>query len=285
MTNKIDSSISAKLQDCSINYNYYIKMLFGEEYGVDKDLGLVIQFSPITPVQKGYMLNNDKLTTNVKNFISEFEDNLSDENIRSQKYAYRLLFTLLSANRRGQADQVIEFIGEGTEGSEELNKAYTLIKETEKKKYRGKEIIELMHNKGYKWFTANKMTEIWKYDLGGREKYGVYVTPDQWLWYENWIPVVEDYCKCNDAYVDENKIKEGYFANEIVSLMINKGYEKFTMKMFVGIWRDEMHINQNDTEYGYFMKNKRFVWREAFIKIVEEYCENHKNELVEEDNI
>ena len=95
MTNKIDSSISAKLQACSINYNYYIKMLFGEEYGVDKDLGLVIQFSPITPVQKGYMLNNDKLTTNVKNFISEFEDNLSDENIRSQKYAYRLLFTPL----------------------------------------------------------------------------------------------------------------------------------------------------------------------------------------------
>ena len=279
MTNKIDSSISAKLQACSINYNYYIKMLFGEEYGVDKDLSLVIQFSPITPLQKGNMLNNEKLTTNVKNFISEFEDNLSDANIRSQKYAYRLLFTPLSANRKGQADQVIEFIGAGTEGAEELNKAYTLIKETEKKKYRGKEIVELMHSKGYKWFSLSKMTDIWKCELGDRSKYGVYVTPDQWMWYENWIPVVEEYCVRYNTIIEPNVIKEGYYANEIVSIMVSKGYEKFTTNTFISIWKDKMKINKNDTDYGYLMKNNRFVWKESFLRVVETYCEEHKADL------
>ena len=115
MTNKIDESISAKLQACSINYNYYIKKLFGKEYGVDNQLGFAIQFSPVTPEQKKDLLNNSKLTNNVKNFISEFEENLKEEDVRSPKYAYRLLFTPLNANRKGQADKVIEFLKSGTE--------------------------------------------------------------------------------------------------------------------------------------------------------------------------
>lgn len=47
MTKRIDSSVSAKLQACSINYNFYIKQLFGDVYGVDQELGMAIQFSPI----------------------------------------------------------------------------------------------------------------------------------------------------------------------------------------------------------------------------------------------
>ena len=52
MTKKIDASISAKLQACSINYNFYIKKLFGHVFGVDQELGLAIQFSPIEAEQK-----------------------------------------------------------------------------------------------------------------------------------------------------------------------------------------------------------------------------------------
>ncbi len=185
MTNKIDDSISAKLQACSINYNYYIKELFGMEYGVDKELGVVIQFSPIMPEQKEELLKNEKVLTNVKSFISDFEDKLSDDEVRSPQYACRLLFTPLNANRKGQADQVIEFIKADTEEAEKINKTYTIIKETEKKKYRGKDIVEIMHSKGYKWFTPYRMTEFWKNEIGKRDAYGVYITPEQWLWYEN----------------------------------------------------------------------------------------------------
>lgn len=280
MTNKIDTSISAKLQACSINYNYYIKKLFGNEFGVDNELGFAIQFSPISPSQKEDMLHNDKVSLNVKNFISEFEDTLTDEDIRSPKYAYRLLFTPLSANRKGQADQVIEFVKAGTEGSEQLNKAYTYIKETEKKKYRAKEIVEFMKEKGYTWFTINKMTDFWKYELGNRDGYGVFVTPEQWLWYENWIPVVEDYCKRIAPTIKLNSIKEGYYASEIVTLMLQQGYTKFTTYTFTSLWKDKLHIDKDNTEYGYEMPNKRYVWKESFIPLVEKYCKDHRDELI-----
>ena len=65
------------------------------------------------------------------------------------------------------------------EEAEKLNKAYTVIKETEKKKFGAKEIVEIMHIKGYSWFTTNKMTNCWKNELGNREAYGVYVMPGQ----------------------------------------------------------------------------------------------------------
>jgi hypothetical protein len=59
MTKKIDDSISAKIQACSINYNFYIKKLFGDALGVDQDLGLSIQFSPLLEEQKNQLLHID----------------------------------------------------------------------------------------------------------------------------------------------------------------------------------------------------------------------------------
>lgn len=66
MTKKIDASISAKLQACSINYNFYIKKLFGNVFGVDQELGLAIQFSPIEAEQKEQLFRNEKLSNNIK---------------------------------------------------------------------------------------------------------------------------------------------------------------------------------------------------------------------------
>lgn len=236
MTNKIDESISAKLQACSINYNYYIKKLFGKEYGVDNQLGFAIQFSPVTPEQKKDLLNNSKLTNNVKNFISEFEENLKEEDVRSPKYAYRLLFTPLNANRKGQADKVIEFLKSGTEGSEQLNKAYAVIKETEKKKYRAKDVVQIMHDKGYTWFNTSMMTDYWKNTLGSRENYGILLSNNQWFWYENWIPIIEAHCRKTHPTIKPESIKNGYYASEIVSEMVQLGYENFTMNSFVKFW-------------------------------------------------
>ena len=283
MTNKIDESISAKLQACSINYNYYIKQLFGDEYGVDNQLGLVIQFSPITPDQKDIMLHNNKLIRNVKNFISEFEESLSEDDARSPKYAYRLLFTPLNAKRKGQADQVIEFIQPGTEGSENLNKAYTVIKETEKRKYRATDIVNIMHKKGYLWFNISKMTEFWKCDLGSREKYGVELA-STWLWYENWIPIVEEYCKRKDSSINADTIKNGYYSKEIVSKMVNLGYNAFTLNRLTLFWKDHLHLDRTNTEYCYKMGNGQFVWNDSFLELVEQYCKDHKSTFIGKDD-
>ena len=283
MTNKIDESISAKLQACSINYNYYIKNLFGKEYGVDNQLGFAIQFSPVTPEQKKDLLNNSKLTNNVKNFISEFEENLKEEDVRSPKYAYRLLFTPLNVNRKGQADQVIEFLKSGTEGSEQLNKAYAVIKETEKKKYRAKDVVQIMHDKGYTWFNTSMMTDYWKNTLGSRENYGILLSNNQWFWYENWIPIIEAHCRKTHPTIKPESIKNGYYASEIVSEMVQLGYENFTMNSFVKFWRNHMNINKNNTKYGYSMPNNRFVWTDEFFQLVKKYCENNKMSFIKKE--
>lgn len=283
MTNKIDESISAKLQACSINYNYYIKNLFGKEYGVDNQLGFAIQFSPVTLEQKKDLLNNSKLTNNVKNFISEFEENLKEEDVRSPKYAYRLLFTPLNANRKGQADKVIEFLKSGTEGSEQLNKAYAVIKETEKKKYRAKDVVQIMHDKGYTWFNTSMMTDYWKNTLGSRENYGILLSNNQWFWYENWIPIIEAHCRKTHPTIKPESIKNGYYASEIVSEMVQLGYENFTMNSFVKFWRNHMNINKNNTKYGYSMPNNRFVWTDEFFQLVKKYCEDNKMSFIKKE--
>ena len=94
MTKKIDSSVSAKLQACSINYNYYIKKLFGNVLGVDQELGMAIQFSPIEAEQKESLLHNEKIADNVKNFITTFEKSLTEEEIGNTHYAYRVVFAV-----------------------------------------------------------------------------------------------------------------------------------------------------------------------------------------------
>jgi hypothetical protein len=273
MTQNIDHTVSAKIQACSINYNYYIKELFGVEYGVDGQLGLAIQFSPIQPSQKEALQNNIKVASNVSSFICSFEESLTDQDVTSPRYAYRVLFTRLNAKRKGQADQVIEFVSDGTEGAENLNKTYMLIKETEKKKYLSKEIVELMHSKGYTWFTTGTMTGLWKNELGSRDQFGLYITKTQWMWYENWIPVVEEYCKKESASTPMLSPEEKpLYANNLVELIKQRGYTKFSIYWLESLWKYEMEIDRNNTIYGYFDRNKRFVWSKDFIPIVEDYC-------------
>lgn len=92
MTDKIDEFLSAKLQACAINFDYYICKLFGEKYNLSKELSLAIQFSPLSPEQRDNLQDNVHITTNVRNFVVDFENVLSDEALRSSRYAYRILF-------------------------------------------------------------------------------------------------------------------------------------------------------------------------------------------------
>lgn len=196
MTNKIDEYLSAKLQACAINFNFYIISLFGIKYNIGDELALVIQFSPLSTEQKDTLQNNSHIATNVRNFITEFESNLTEEALCSPKYAYRVLFTPINVNRKGQADSVIEFIPSNSPLAEGIKAEYALIKETEKRKYLPKEIVEKVKKLGYEKFTIYKHTELWKGKDAKNPKYhyGVNVVKT-WYWYDNWLKEVEKHCK------------------------------------------------------------------------------------------
>lgn len=197
MTNRIDDCISAKLQACCINYAQYLCEFFGERYDVREQLALSLQFAPISPEQTQTLKDNPKLSANVKNFISSFESEMTQEQATNPHYAYRLFFVPKSANHIGQADRVIEFIPANSPAAQNLNHEYTLVKETEKAKYLPGAIVQLMKDEGYTWFTMDMHTKLWKkHDAKNPSKhYGTLVAGKQWFWYTSWIEVVREYCK------------------------------------------------------------------------------------------
>ena len=173
------------------------------KYNLSKELSLAIQFSPLTPEQREALRDNDHITSNVKNFVVAFEDVLSDEALASSRYAYRVLFVPINAKRKGQADQVVEFIKSDSPLAGGIEKTYAVLKETEKRKYLPSEIVALMKDKGYDKFSLNKHTEIWKARNAKDPKfnYGVLISKT-WYWYETWLKEVEKYC---ETHIDELK--------------------------------------------------------------------------------
>lgn len=126
----------------------------------------------------------------------DFENILSDEALASSRYAYRVLFVPINAKRKGQADQVVEFIKSDSPLVEDIEKTYAILKETEKRKYLPSEIAALMKEKGYDKFSINKHTELWKSrnakDL--KHSFGVQISKT-WYWYETWLKEVQKYCE------------------------------------------------------------------------------------------
>lgn len=195
MTNRIDEFLSAKLQACALNFDYYISELFGSKYNLSNKLSLAIQFSPLTPEQHNALNKNPHITSNVRNFVVSFEDVLSENALTNYRYAYRILFVPITTNRKGQADQVVEFIKSDSPLAAGVDKSYALIKETEKKKYLPKEIVNLMKEKGYTRFSITKHTELWKSKNAKKPNFGYGVLVSKtWYWYEKWVAEVENYC-------------------------------------------------------------------------------------------
>ena len=188
-----------------MNFDFYICKLFGDKYNLSKELSLAIQFSPLTPEQRYTLHENSHITSNVRNFVVAFEDVLSEEALASSRYAYRVLFVPINAKRKGQADQVVEFIKSDSPLAEGIEKTYAVLKETEKRKYLPSEIVSLMKEKGYDKFSINKHTELWKSRNAKDRKYsyGVLISKT-WYWYETWLKEVEKHC---EAHIEELKSK------------------------------------------------------------------------------
>lgn len=195
-TDRIDDFLSAKLQACAINFDYYIVSLFGDKFSLSRDLSLAIQFSPISPEQTDELKGNTHIIAGVQKFITDFEETLSDDALKNTRYAYRVLFVPVNVNRKGQADKVIEFIKADSPEADKIEKAYTLVKETEKAKYLPGEIVKIMQDQGYKKFKINMHTDLWKSRDAKNPKYsyGTLVSKT-WYWYKKWLDEVEKYCK------------------------------------------------------------------------------------------
>lgn len=195
MTTKIDEYLSARFQACCLNYNHYIKKLFGEEYGIDSHLSFSLQFSTITEQHAAQLRKFTDLPSNICAYINGYDNSISDEDYNDIRYSYRVLYVPKSVNHKGQADKVIEFLPANSPEAEGLNKQYCLIKEQEKKKYLPSHVWQTMQEKGFSKFGSHQHTVLWKSknakspNLG----YGTLVAKT-WYWYDKWLKEVEKHC-------------------------------------------------------------------------------------------
>lgn len=195
MTTRIDEYLSARFQACCLNYNDYIKQIFGESYGIDKHLSFSLQFSTIKEEHATQLRQFSDLPANISAYINDFDETLSDDDYNNIRYSYRVLYVPKSVNKKGQADKVIEFLPADSPEAEKLNKEYVLIKEKEKKKHLPSTIVNTIKQKGFPKFSMTNHTNIWQ-ELNAKDKkknFGVEVE-SKWYWYDNWIEFLLDYC-------------------------------------------------------------------------------------------
>lgn len=195
MTTKIDDFISAKFQACCLNYHEYRRILL-DDNSMQNHLSFSLQFSAIGPEQKDLLSKTPNLPKNIKSYILKFDKELSDSEYMSPKYAYRILYVPKTANRKGQADQVIEFLKADSELAEQVNKKYVLIKEKEREKFLPKKIIEDVQNEGFGKFNMYEFIKLWKKENAKdpSKNFGTLVA-GTWYWYENWKNFTLNYCK------------------------------------------------------------------------------------------
>ena len=200
MTTRIDNSFSAKFQACCLNYNEHIKKLFGDKNAIDKHLAVSLQFSGIDKEQIGQLSAHPTLPPNIRSFIDDFEMKLSEGEFNSAKFAYRVLFVAKTANRKGQADRVVEFVKADSKLAKKVNKTYAVIKETERPKLLPSNIVARMKKEGYPKFKQHHHTELWQRNDAKDPAKGLGVQVEKtWYWYEAWLDKVREHCKQNAA--------------------------------------------------------------------------------------
>lgn len=195
MTTRIDDYLSARFQACCLNYNHYIKNLFGSEYGIDRHLSFSLQFSSISNDHAKQLKEFSELPKNIATYINDFDEGIPEDDFNNPRYSYRVLYVPKTANRKGQADKVIEFIPADSPEAQGLNKEYVLIKDREKPKYLPSQVIAKIRAKGFNKFGMHQHTQLWK-SLDARnasKSFGVKVAKT-WYWYDNWVTEVERYC-------------------------------------------------------------------------------------------
>jgi hypothetical protein len=200
MTTLIDNLLSARFQSCCLNYNEYIKKFFGERQGIDKHLSFSLQFASLNKDHVDMLAEHSELPKHIQSFIDGFDGHLSEEEFNSPRFAYRVLFVPKTANNKGQADQVIEFVKADSVLAQEVNASYALIKETEREKYLPAQIVEAIRQEGFSRFSMHAHTQFWKASDGKNPRHGFGTEiVGQWYWYGRWVESVRNYCQKNAA--------------------------------------------------------------------------------------
>lgn len=196
LTNRIDDQISAKLQACCLNFNHYIKTLFSDNFAIDKEFPIALQFSGIDFGQFMELKAQKDLPANILSFNTKFEEGIDPDTYNSPKYAYRVALVRKTTNNKNKADAIVEFVLADSEAAKTVNTL--IVAEKEKTKFLFKHIKGKVHALGFTKFNAHHHAELWKAKKAKNPSKGFGVdVAGTWYWYETWLAEVIKHAKEN----------------------------------------------------------------------------------------
>ncbi|MGC2305139.1 MAG: DUF3644 domain-containing protein [Candidatus Binatus sp.] len=200
-TSRIDDTISAKLQACCINFNYAIKRLFGDQFGLERRIPIALQFVTFSRDQRGILKKAIDLPAHIQTMMNRFQENLTDEQLSDPRYSFAAIFVQKIAKRRGTADEAIEFLPADSDLGQQINNVY--IRDREPTKFKPMQIVNLVKERGFPRFTIADHARLWQ-DLDAKNPgkgYGTLLSDGAWYWYQRWLDRVIQHCdEAGDSY-------------------------------------------------------------------------------------
>lgn len=203
MTRALDNYLSGRYQACAMNYNDYIKKLFGKRHGLDSYLTYSIQFLELSSEQLAGPSPQVQIPERLRAYVAQYDAALNHDEYNSPRFSYRLLFKKKLVNKPGQADSVVEFIDPTSELAKTIDKEYWVKKEVERVKYLPSRVAAEVQKAGFSRFRVQpEHVAMWKREDAKNPAKGFGVRVEgAWYWYESWIRRCIELCEAEgDTY-------------------------------------------------------------------------------------
>ncbi|WP_204340930.1 DUF3644 domain-containing protein [Rhizobium ruizarguesonis] len=196
-TTRIDDAVGAELQACCLNFNEAVKAFFGHQFGLEKRLPIALQFVSFGMDQRSALKKASSLPIHVSSFISAFEHDLSDVQVRDPAFRLKVAFVPIAAKKAAGADQAVVTV---PLGSELADKIEVVFKEVNRSRFIRQEILDKVHAAGYPKFGSGAHTKLMT-DLDAKNLANGYGCVGDykahWVWYDRWLETVLEYCKAH----------------------------------------------------------------------------------------
>jgi len=196
-TSRIDDAVGAELQSCCLNFNDALKELFGHQFGLEKRLPIALQFVSFGLDQRTALKKASSLPVHVSSFISAFEHDLTEEQVKDPAFRLKVAFVPIAAKRAAGADQAVVVVSPGSSLAEQVE---VVFKEVNRTRYIRQDILDKVAEAGFPKFGSGAHTKLMnqldaKNPAKGYGCVGDYKA--HWVWFQKWLETVLQHCKDN----------------------------------------------------------------------------------------
>lgn len=182
----INDEVQAKLQATALNFLKYVTDNFGQKFNFSQDLSFAIQLHALTLQSPNILANNRTVSKSVAAVNKLLEAPMSSAEFNDPDYAFRVYVVPKVVNNSKKADQAVSYSPVGSD-------VEIAIKQVERPKYRRKDAIKLIQDRGLTNVTAHDFTQAWKSaGLKDPGKGLAIELGNQWFWYQEGVDAIYD---------------------------------------------------------------------------------------------